>query len=114
MTAQMGALRDYAQKNGYIFAHEYSEEAESGQIADRPLFRRMSEERGCQNVLFEVILVWKFSRFTRNREHEVAYKSMLRRKGVKMSPSPSTPPTSPQVSSWRPSKRAWTNSTVRI
>ena len=33
---------------------------------------------------FEVILVWKFSSFTRNREHDVAYKSMLRRKGVKI------------------------------
>ena len=33
---------------------------------------------------FEVILVWKFSSFTRNREHDVAYKSMLRRKGTKI------------------------------
>ena len=45
------------QKNGYIVAREYNGEAESGRIADRPLFRRMSEERGCQNVPFEVILV---------------------------------------------------------
>ena len=93
-----GGAAGLRQKNGYIFAHEYSDEAESGHIADRPLLRRMSEERGCQNVPFEVILLWKFSRFTRNREHDVAYKSMLRRKGVKMSPSPSTPPTSQQVS----------------
>ena len=42
MAAQMGALRGLRQKNGYIVAHEYSDEAESGQIADRPLFRRMS------------------------------------------------------------------------
>ena len=30
------------------------------------------------------ILVWKFSRFTRKREHAVAFKSMLRRKGVRV------------------------------
>ena len=30
------------------------------------------------------ILVWKFSRFTRKREHAVVYKSMLRRKGVRV------------------------------
>ena len=29
-------------------------------------------------------MVWKFSRFTRKREHAVAYKSMLRRRGVRV------------------------------
>ena len=33
---------------------------------------------------FKEILVWKFSRFTRKREHAVAFKSMLRRKGVRV------------------------------
>ena len=33
---------------------------------------------------FREILVWKFSRFTRKREHAVAFKSMLRRKGVRV------------------------------
>ena len=42
-------------------------------------------EQGSQpKAPFEVILVWKFSRFTRKREHAVAFKSMLRRKGVKV------------------------------
>ena len=36
------------------------------------------------NAPFEVILVWKFSRFTRKREHAVAFKSMLRRKGIRV------------------------------
>ena len=29
-------------------------------------------------------MVWKFSRFTRKREHAVAFKSMLRRKGIRV------------------------------
>ena len=33
---------------------------------------------------FREILVWKFSRFTRKREHAVAFKSLLRRKGVRV------------------------------
>ena len=33
---------------------------------------------------FEEILVWKFSRFTRKREHAVAFKSMLRRRGIRV------------------------------
>ena len=42
-------------------------------------------EQGAQpNAPFEVILVWKFSRFTRKREYAVAFKSMLRRKGIRV------------------------------
>ena len=29
-------------------------------------------------------MVWKFSRFTRKREHAVAFKSMLRRRGIRV------------------------------
>ena len=62
---------------------------------------------------FEVILVWKFSSFTRNREHEVAFKSMLRRKGVKIVSITKHASDFPTGKPWRPSKRAWTNSTVQ-
>ena len=84
VAAQLRALRNYAQANGYVVAREYVDEAESGRAADRPQFRMMIEEGGKSNAPFEVILVWKFSRFTRKREHAVAFKSMLRRKGVRV------------------------------
>ena len=60
------------------------DEAESGRVADRPQFREMIEEGSKPNAPFEIILVWKFSRFTRKREHAVAFKSMLRRKGIRV------------------------------
>ena len=44
----------------------------------------MIEEGAQSNAPFQVILVWKFSRFTRKREHAVAFKSMLRRKGIRV------------------------------
>ena len=84
VSAQLRALRDYAEKNGYLVAREYVDEAESGRIADRPQFRKMLEEATRPNAPFHEILVWKFSRFTRKREHAVAFKAMLRRKGVKV------------------------------
>ena len=84
VAAQMRALRDYAKANGYVVAREFVDEAESGRDADRPQFRAMIDEGGRQNAPFQVILVWKFSRFTRKREHAVAFKSMLRRKGVRV------------------------------
>ncbi len=77
VTAQLRALRDYAEKNGYVVAREYVDEAESGRIADRPQFRRMLDEASRPNSPFHEILVWKFSRFTRKREHAVAFKFML-------------------------------------
>ena len=84
VAAQLRALRDYAQKNGYLVAREYVDEAESGRIADRPQFQRMLDEASKPQSPFQEILVWKFSRFTRKREHAVAFKSMLRRRGVRV------------------------------
>ena len=74
----------YARANGYSVAREYVDEAESGLVADRPQFREMIEEGSKPKAPLEVILVWKFSRFTRKREHAVAFKSMLRRKGIRV------------------------------
>jgi DNA invertase Pin-like site-specific DNA recombinase len=42
----------------------------------------MNDEGDKIKAPFEVILVWKCSRFTRKREHAVAFKSMLRRKDI--------------------------------
>ncbi len=84
VSAQLRALKDYAKANGYSVAREYVDEAESGRVADRPQFREMIEDGSKTQAPFEVILVWKFSRFTRKREHAVAFKSQLRRKGIRV------------------------------
>ena len=84
VSAQLRALRDYAGKNGYLVAREYVDEAESGRIADRPQFQKMLDEASKPEAPFREILVWKFSRFTRKREHAVAFKSMLRRRGIRV------------------------------
>ena len=84
VSAQLKELKKYAKANGYSVAREYIDEAESGRVADRPQFREMIEEGSKPKAPFEVILVWKFSRFTRKREHAVAFKSQLRRKGIRV------------------------------
>ena len=38
VAAQLRALRNYAQGNGYVVARGYVDEAESGRVADRPQF----------------------------------------------------------------------------
>ena len=84
VAAQLRALRDHAEKNGHVVVREYIDEAESGWVDDRPQFNKMIEEAISPDAAFREILVWKFSRFTRKREHAVAYKSMLRRRGVRV------------------------------
>ena len=84
VAAQLRALRDYAEKNSYMIVREYVDEAESGRIAARPQFQRMLDEAEKPEAPFKEILVWKFSRFTRKREHAVAFKSKLRRKGIRV------------------------------
>ncbi len=84
VAAQLRALKDYAEKNGCLVVREYVDEAESGRDANRPQFRRMLDAAARPEAPFKEILVWKFSRFTRKREHAVAYKSMLRKKGIRV------------------------------
>ena len=84
VAAQLRALRDYAERNGYVVVREYVDEAESGRDTDRPEFNKMIDEARSPKAAFREILVWKFSRFTRKREHAVAYKAMLRRRGVRV------------------------------
>ena len=84
VAVQHRAPRDYADRNGCVIAREYIDEAEIGRIADRPQFRRMLDDAGEPEAPFQEILVWKFSRFTPKREHVVAFKSMLRKRGIRV------------------------------
>ncbi len=79
--SQRKALFAYAGKNGYIIPEEYifSDEGISGRSTKRPGFQRMIGTAKTKPKPFDAILVWKFSRFARNREDSIVYKSMLRK-----------------------------------
>ena len=81
---QLEALRDYAQKHGHTIVREYVDEAESGRTAHRPAFQRMIAEAKQPNPPFDAILVWKLSRFTRNRFDSIVYKNLLRNRGIQI------------------------------
>ena len=51
------ALRDYAEKNGYMVVGEYMDEAESGRVADRPEFHKMLDEVAKPKTPFKEILI---------------------------------------------------------
>ena len=80
--AQLKALREYAIKKGGTVTAEFIDEAESARSADRPKFQEMIYAAKQKICLFDTILVWKFSRFARNREDSILYKKLLRKHGI--------------------------------
>ena len=57
VSAQMRALREYADKNGYKVVREYVDEAESGRVMTRPDFHKMIEEAKRTEAPFKEILI---------------------------------------------------------
>ncbi len=84
ISAQLKALREYAARNGYSVVKEFVDEAESGRTAARPAFREMISLAKMKSPPFGMILVWKLSRFARNREDSIIYKSLLRKQGIQV------------------------------
>ena len=80
--AQLVEIRKYAAAHGYVLPNEFIflDEGISGKHTDkRPEFNRMIGTAKQKPRPFDAILLWKFSRFARNREDSIVYKSMLRR-----------------------------------
>lgn len=82
--AQLRALRDYAARQGHEIVREFVDEAESGRTADRPEFLRMIGMAKSVKPPFEVVLVWKLNRFSRNRLDSITYKALLKSRGIKV------------------------------
>jgi site-specific DNA recombinase len=84
ISAQLKAIREYAARNGYVIIREFVDEAESGRSSPRPAFSEMISIARMKNPPFRSILVWKLSRFDRNREDSIVYKSLLRKQGIQI------------------------------
>ncbi len=83
--SQLKIIREYAGRDGYRIPEEYvfRDDGISGKSASqRGEFVRMIAIAKGKAHPFEVIYVWKFSRFARNQEEALVYKNLLRRRGV--------------------------------
>ena len=83
--SQLKLIREYASRNGYCVPDEYVfyDDGISGRsVKKRKAFNDMIAFAKSKEHPFQAILVWKFSRFARNQEESIVYKSMLRRIGV--------------------------------
>ena len=80
--SQLEKIREYAKRNGYILPDEFifRDEGISGRNTKKRVeFNRMIGIAKQKPKPFDTILLWKFSRFARNREDSIVYKSMLRK-----------------------------------
>lgn len=64
--------------------HTYVDEGISGRTADRPAFQRMLVDARTKPRPFDLVLVWKFSRFARSRKDSIVCKAMLRQCGIEV------------------------------
>ena len=80
--SQIGKIREYVKAHNMVLSEEYifRDDGISGRKAEkRPEFLRMIATAKEKPRRFQCILVWKFSRFARNQEESIVYKSLLKK-----------------------------------
>jgi DNA invertase Pin-like site-specific DNA recombinase len=82
--SQERLIQEYAERQGFRLLRYYRDDGESALSAHRPGFQEMVAATKPDPPPFTKILVWKFSRFARNREDSILYKAMLKRRGVEV------------------------------
>ena len=80
-----GQLREctaFAQHNDIQIVGEYIDRAFSAKTDNRPSFQKMIKDSAKGE--FDVIIVWKLDRFSRDRYDSANYKHILKKNGVKV------------------------------
>ena len=79
---QIRECMEYAERNDITVLCNYIDRAMSARTADRPEFQRMI--RDSEKHLFDIVLVWKLDRFSRDQYDSAHYKHILKKNGVKV------------------------------
>ena len=80
--AQVRAMKKYCKDHNYRIVETYIDEAKSATTDKRPSFQSMIEDSASH--VFDVILVHKLDRFSRNRYDSAMYKRQLKKNGVRV------------------------------
>ena len=80
--AQLRAIREYAKKNGAIVVQEYIDRAHTATTDQRPAFQQMITD--AKRGAFNLVIVHKLDRFSRNRYDSVFYRRELKIVGVEL------------------------------
>ena len=80
ITAQIRAMEQYCKQQHWSVVAKYIDEAKSATTDRRPQFLQMIEDSSQKQ--FDIVLVHKLDRFSRNRYDSAFYKRKLKRNGV--------------------------------
>lgn len=81
--AQLRLINEYAESHDMIITGVYQDLGISGRSADkRTEFINMIADCKDKSHPYDAILVWKFSRFARNQDESIVYKSLLKKEKV--------------------------------
>lgn len=97
-TSQLKKIRESAERDGYMIPDEYVfyDDGISGRsVKKRDDFNRMIATAKEKSHPFDRIYVWKFSRFARNQEEAIVYKSLLAKHKVSVVSVSETVPEGP-------------------
>lgn len=79
---QLRECKEYAEKNDITILGTYIDRALSAKTDNRPEFQKMIKDSA--KGLFDVVIVWKLDRFSRDRYDSAHYKRILKKNGVKV------------------------------
>ena len=79
---QLRECLEYAEKNGITVIANYIDRALTATSDNRPDFQRMIKDS--YKHCFDMIIVWKLDRFSRDRYDSAHYKHILKKNGVKV------------------------------
>jgi DNA invertase Pin-like site-specific DNA recombinase len=79
---QLRECREYAERHNITIISTYIDRALSAKTDARPEFQNMIRDSAKKQ--FEIVLVWKLDRFTRNRFDAATYRAILKRNGVRV------------------------------
>lgn len=80
--AQLRAIKEYAERNGYVLLKTYSDEAKSATTDNRPQFQQLFKD--IKTNSYDVLIVHKLDRFARDRFDSANYRHKLKESGMKL------------------------------
>lgn len=82
--AQLASLKLYSEQHEHTILGTYTDEAISGRVDKRPGFQQMMNDIPYWDPPVQEVLIWSFSRFTRDMLDAVQYKRSLKNLGVRV------------------------------
>ena len=82
--AQLERINRWAEEHGYVIVQVFTDRAKTGRLANRPDFQEMIGIAEGEDCPFSVVLVWRFSRFFRDRVESGIHKNRLRKRNIRV------------------------------